>query len=50
MPESTIYMTCGRAGRELKLELGVGGEPVVTLLNEDGTPDTESAETADQEG
>jgi len=49
MPETTIFMTCGKTGRQLQLDLGVGGEPVVTLLGEDGRPeeaDGESNESA----
>lgn len=46
MPETTISITCSRTGRHLVLDLGVGGEPRVTLLTEDGRPDdaTEEAE------
>jgi len=47
MPETTIHMTCATTGRHLQLDLGVGGEPRVTLLTDDGRPEelTEEAES-----
>ena len=45
MPETTIPITCSKTGRHLILDLGVGGEPRVTLLNEEGAPDTEAEES-----
>ena len=42
MPETTIHITCSQTHRHLRLDLGVGGEPVVTLLNEEGEEDVEA--------
>ena len=39
MPETSIHMTCSRTHRHMRLDLGVGGEPVVTLLTEEGEED-----------
>lgn len=44
MPETTIHITCSTTHRHMRLELGVGGEPVITLLTEDGEPDTSMQE------
>ena len=49
MPESTIYMTCSNTHRHMRLDLGVGGEPVVTLLTDEGEEDTAAAETEETE-
>ncbi|MCK6482958.1 MAG: hypothetical protein HUU22_16310 [Phycisphaerae bacterium] len=37
MPETTIHITCSRTGKHLRLDLGVGGEPVVKILADDGS-------------
>lgn len=44
MPETTIHITCSKTGRHLRLDLGVGGEPQVTLLTDDGETDTAAEE------
>lgn len=49
MPETTIHMTCSSTHRQMRLELGVGGEPVVTLLTDEGEPDTGTEETEEAE-
>jgi hypothetical protein len=40
MPETTIYMTCGRTGKTLELRVTVGGDVKSRIVGQENEEDT----------
>lgn len=44
MPETTIYMTCGRTGKALELRVTVGGDVKSRIVGQEDEEDSVSVE------
>lgn len=48
MPETTIFLTCSRTGKHLKLKLGVGGEPKVTIVTDQAGAEADEGDDSEE--